>query len=242
MATVNRLLGASILGTGGDEVINYVLDIMYAKVEYTVMQRTVHIHPTIAELLSTVLVELSLWRRWPGMPRMLLFEPLRRMRMVPRVLSVNVGIPKDIDWRGKTVHTAIWKEPVQGRHTVRRLNIDGDGQGDLAGYGGEHRAVMVYRIDSYRYWERHFDRKFPTYGQFGENLTVDGLHDDDVCIGDHYQIGDALLEVTQPRVTCHRVGIRIDEPPMASLLVAHHRPGFYMRVLQEGDISAGDDR
>lgn len=161
--------------------------------------------------------------------------------MVPRLLSVNVGLPKDIDWRGKTVHTAIWKEPVQGRRTVRRLNIDGDGQGDLAGHGGEHRAVMVYQIDSYRYWERYFDRKFPTCGQFGENLTVEGMPDDAVSIGDRYQIGSALLEVTQPRVTCYRVGIRMDEPQMASLLVAHHRPGFYMRVIQEGEIGAGDE-
>jgi ferredoxin-NADP reductase/MOSC domain-containing protein YiiM len=161
--------------------------------------------------------------------------------MPPRLLSVNVGLPKDIDWRGKTVHTAIWKEPVQGRRTVRRLNIDGDGQGDLAGHGGEQRAVMVYQIDSYRYWESYFSRKFPTYGQFGENLTVDGLPDNEVCIGDRYQIGGALLEVSQPRVTCYRVGIRMDEPLMASLLVAHHRPGFYLRVLQEGDIGAGDE-
>jgi ferredoxin-NADP reductase/MOSC domain-containing protein YiiM len=163
------------------------------------------------------------------------------MTMLAVALSVNVGLPKDIDWRGKTVHTAIWKEPVQGRRTVRRLNIDGDGQGDLEGHGGERRAVMVYQIDSYRYWERYFGRKFPTYGQFGENLTVDGLPDNEVCIGDRYQIGGALLEVTQPRVTCYRVGIRMDEPLMASLLVAHHRPGFYLRVLQEGDIGAGDE-
>ncbi len=161
--------------------------------------------------------------------------------MLPLLLSVNVGLPKDIDWRGKTVRTAIWKEPVQGRRTVRRLNIDGDGQGDIVGHGGEHRAVMVYQIDSYHYWERYFGRKFPTYGQFGENLTVDGLPDSEVCIGDRYQIGGALLEVTQPRVTCYRVGIRMDEPLMASLLVAHHRPGFYLRVLQEGDIGAGDE-
>ena len=161
--------------------------------------------------------------------------------MLAVTLSVNVGLPRDIDWRGKTVHTAIWKEPVQGRRIVRRLNIDGDGQGDLEGHGGEHRAVMAYQIDSYRYWERYFGRKFPTYGQFGENLTVDGLPDNEVCIGDRYQIGGALLEVTQPRVTCYRVGIRMDEPLMASLLVAHHRPGFYLRVLQEGDIGAGDE-
>ena len=161
--------------------------------------------------------------------------------MGSRLLSVNVGLPKDIDWRGKTVHTAIWKDPVQGRRTVRRLNIDGDGQGDLAGHGGEHRAVMVYQIDSYRLWEDYFGRKFPTYGQFGENLTVDGLPDNEVCIGDRYQIGGALFEVTQPRVTCYRVGIRMGEPQMASLLVAHHRPGFYLRVLQEGDVGAGDE-
>src|SRR5271169_4889004 len=158
-----------------------------------------------------------------------------------RLLSVNVGLPRDFPWQGKTVHTAIWKEPVQGRRTVRRLNIDGDGQGDLLGNGGEHRAVMVYQIDSYRYWERHFGRKFPTCGQFGENLTVDGLPDNEVCIGDRYQIGGALLEVTQPRVTCYRLGIRMDEPLMASLLVAHHRPGFYLRVLEEGDVGAGDE-
>lgn len=161
--------------------------------------------------------------------------------MLPRLLSVNVGLPKDIDWRGKTVHTGIWKAPVQDRRIVRRLNIDGDSQGDLAGHGGEHRAVMVYQIDSYRYWERYLGRKFPAYGQFGENLTVDGLADNEVCIGDRYQIGGALLEVTQPRVTCYRVGIRMEEPRMASLLVAHHRPGFYMRVIQEGDIGAGDE-
>jgi ferredoxin-NADP reductase/MOSC domain-containing protein YiiM len=168
-------------------------------------------------------------------------SPLRTRTTVPRLLSVNVGLPKDIGWRGKTVHTGIWKEPVQGGRTVRRLNIDGDGQGDLAGHGGEHRAVMVYQIDSYRYWERYFGRKFPTCGQFGENLTIDGLADNEVCIGDRYQIGGALFEVTQPRVTCYRVGIRMNEPLMASLLVSHHRPGFYLRVLQEGDICAGDE-
>ena len=161
--------------------------------------------------------------------------------MVARLLSVNVGLPKDISWRGKTVHTAIWKDPVQGRRTVWRLNIDGDGQGDLAGHGGEHRAVMVYQIDSYRYWERHFDRKFPTYGQFGENLTVDGLPDNEVCIGDRYQIGSALLEVTQPRVTCYRVGIRVDEPLMASSARGPSPARLLYASAQEGEIGAGDE-
>ncbi len=158
-----------------------------------------------------------------------------------RLLSVNVGLPRDIEWRGKTVRTAIWKTPVQGRRMTRRLNVDGDGQGDLAGHGGEHRAVFVYQIESYRYWQNQFGRNDFTYGQFGENFTVEGLADTEVCIGDHFRIGDALFEVTQLRVTCYRVGIRMNEPQMAALLVSHGRPGFYCRVLGEGEVGAGDE-
>jgi len=158
-----------------------------------------------------------------------------------RLLSVNVGLPRDIAWQGKTVHTAVWKAPVQGRRMVRRLNIEGDGQGDLVGHGGEHRAVFVYHIDSYHYWEGQLGRSDFTFGQFGENFTVDGLSDDEVHIGDRYWIGGALFEVTQPRVTCYRIGIRMNEPQMAALLVAHNRPGFYFRVLKEGEVAAGDE-
>ena len=158
-----------------------------------------------------------------------------------RLLSVNVGLPREIAWRGKTVYTSVWKEPVQGRRLVRRLNIDGDAQGDLHGHGGEHRAVFVYQMDSYHYWERELKRADFTFGQFGENFTVEGLADSEVCVGDRYRIGGALFEVTQPRVTCYRVGIRMDEPRMAALLVAHHRPGFYFRVLEEGEVGAGDE-
>lgn len=158
-----------------------------------------------------------------------------------RLLSVNVGLPRELAWRGETVRTAIWKQPVAGRVAVRRLNLEGDGQGDLAGHGGEQRAVMVYQMDSYRYWERYLQRHNFRYGQFSENFTVEGLPDDEVRVGDRYRIGTASFEVTQPRVTCYRVGIRLDEPQMASLLVAHHRPGFYLRVLEEGEVSAGDE-
>src|SRR5271169_4150951 len=158
-----------------------------------------------------------------------------------RLLSVNVGLPLDISWEGKTVRTAVWKSAVQGRRMVRRLNVDGDSQGDLAGHGGEHRAVFVYQTDSYRYWEKQLGRNDFSFGQFGENFTVDGLADDAVCIGDRYRIGGALFEVTQPRVTCYRVGIRMNEPAMAALLVSHHRPGFYLRVLEEGEVGAGDE-
>src|SRR6266496_1558851 len=161
--------------------------------------------------------------------------------LVPRLLAVNVGLPKDVPWRGSTVHTGIWKQPVAGPRMVRRLNIDGDGQGDLAGHGGEHRAVLVYQIDSYRYWQQQLGRDDFVYGQFGENFTVDGLPDDQVCIGDRYRIGEAEFEVTQPRVTCYRVGIRMDDPRMPALLVSHHRRGFYFRVLREGVVQAGDE-
>jgi ferredoxin-NADP reductase/MOSC domain-containing protein YiiM len=162
-------------------------------------------------------------------------------RRAGTLLSVNVGMPQDLDWHGKTVHTAVWKRPVRGPQQVRRLNIDGDGQGDLAGHGGEHRAVFVYQIESYQYWQQQLGRDDFEHGQFGENFTVRGLPDDRVCIGDRYKIGGALFEVTQPRVTCYRVGIRMNEPKMPAMLVAHHRPGFYLRVLEEGHVQAGDD-
>src|SRR5215813_10162284 len=159
---------------------------------------------------------------------------------MPVLVSVNVGLPKNVPWQGKTVHTGVWKHPVQGPAMVRRLNIDGDGQGDLAGHGGEQRAVLVYQLDSYRHWAQHFGRDDFGNGMFGENLTVDGMADDQVCIGDRYRIGEAEFEVTQPRVTCYRVGLRLGEPELPALLVSHHRPGFYMRVITEGHIQAGD--
>jgi ferredoxin-NADP reductase/MOSC domain-containing protein YiiM/ferredoxin len=160
---------------------------------------------------------------------------------VPKLLSVNVGLPREIAWQGKVVRTAIWKRPVSGRVFARRLNLDGDGQGDLKGHGGEHRAVMVYQLEAYRYWERELGRNDFEYGQFGENFTVEGLPDDEVCIGDRYTIGTAVFEVTQPRVTCYRLGIRMDNPQMAALVVSHHRPGFYCRVITEGEVGAGDE-
>lgn len=158
-----------------------------------------------------------------------------------KLLSVNVGLPREIEWEGRTVRTGIWKLPVPHRVFARRLNLDGDGQGDLEGHGGEHRAVMVYQIDAYRYWEKVLGRKDFEYGQFGENFTVEGLPDDEVCIGDRYSIGDAVFEVTQPRVTCYRLGIRMNNPQMPALLVSHRRPGFYLRVITEGEVGAEDE-
>src|SRR5262245_46942006 len=157
-----------------------------------------------------------------------------------RLLSVSVGLPRDGGWRGIIGGPRSWKEPVQGRRRGNRLNVEGDGQADLGGHGGEQRAVFVYQIESYRYWEERLSRRGLVYGQFGENFTIEGLPDDEVCIGDRYRIGSALFEVTQPRVTCYRVGIRTDEPQMPALLTSSGRPGFYLRVLEEGEVGAGD--
>ena len=139
------------------------------------------------------------------------------------LVSVNVGLPKEVSWRGKTVFTGVFKAPVSGPRRVGRLNVDGDGQGDLAGHGGEQRAVFVYQLESYRHWERELGRDDFVHGQFGENFTVEGLSDDEVCIGDRYRIGTGLFEVTQPRVTCYRVGIRMNDPRIPALLISHRR-------------------
>jgi ferredoxin-NADP reductase/MOSC domain-containing protein YiiM/ferredoxin len=160
---------------------------------------------------------------------------------VGRLVSVNVGLPKDVPWQGKTVFTGVFKEPVTGQRRVGKLNVEGDGQGDLEGHGGEQRAVFVYQLGSYRHWEHELERDDLVHGQFGENFTIEGLGDDEVCIGDRYRIGSATFEVSQPRVTCYRVGIRMEDPRIPALLVSHHRPGFYFRVLEEGEVQAGDE-
>jgi ferredoxin-NADP reductase/MOSC domain-containing protein YiiM len=157
-----------------------------------------------------------------------------------RLLSVNVGRPREVDWRGHRVLTSIWKSEVRDRRWVDRLNVAGDAQADLAAHGGEHRAVYVYDVSAYLHWERELGRDDFVYGQFGENFTVQGLPDDEVCVGDRYRIGAALFEVTQPRVTCYKVGLRMGEPRMPALLSAHGRPGFYLRVLEEGEVGARD--
>ena len=158
-----------------------------------------------------------------------------------KLLAVNVGLPQNVRWRGKTVHTGIWKHPVQGRCAARRLNLEGDGQGDLAGHGGEQRAVMVYQIrllsilgarsSPQRFHLRAVQRELHRGGPAGRR----GLHRRPIP---HRR---ALFEVTQPRVTCYRVGIRMNDPRIPALLVAHHRPGFYFRVLEEGEVGAGDE-
>jgi ferredoxin-NADP reductase/MOSC domain-containing protein YiiM len=157
-----------------------------------------------------------------------------------KLVSINVGQPREVEWGGKIVRTGIWKSAVSGPIFARKNGLEGDGQADLIGHGGEQRALMVYQLDSYRYWEAQLKRSDFVFGQFGENLTVEGLADSEVCIGDRFRIGTAVFEITQPRVTCFKVGIRMNEPQMPALLVAHRRPGFYFRVIEEGWIQAGD--
>lgn len=161
--------------------------------------------------------------------------------MTRRLLSVNVGRPAEVPWRGETVRTAIVKSPVARRLAVRRLNVDGDEQADLEAHGGEHRAVFVYDEASIRHWAAALGRDDLAPGRFGENFTVQGMEDGAVCIGDVFRIGSALLEVSQPRVTCFKVGMALGEPRMPSLLYRDGRPGFYLRVLEEGEVGAGDE-
>lgn len=158
-----------------------------------------------------------------------------------KLVSVNVGVPREVDWNGKPVKTAIWKSPVSGPVMARRLNLDGDLQADLLGHGGEQRAVLVYQTSSYQHWSEYLGRELEGFGVFGENLTVEGLEDSEVCIGDRFQIGEAVFEISQPRVTCFKVGLKLQRKELPAMLVAHGRPGFYMRVIQEGHICAGDE-
>jgi ferredoxin-NADP reductase/MOSC domain-containing protein YiiM len=154
--------------------------------------------------------------------------------------SVNVSMPKDIVHNGKTVTTGIFKEPVEGRVTLRRLNLDGDGQADLWGHGGAFRAVYAYSFENYAYWARELGRDDFTVGQFGENFTVEGMLEDDVHVGDVFRVGSALVEVSQPRVPCYKLAIKMGIEGFQNQFLASGRMGFYFRVLEEGEVGAGD--
>jgi ferredoxin-NADP reductase/MOSC domain-containing protein YiiM len=158
-----------------------------------------------------------------------------------RLLSVNVSLPKEITHKGKTVTTGIFKEPVKGRIKVNTLNLEGDGQADLIGHGGIFRAVYVYSYDNYAYWEKELNRDDYKYGQFGENFTVEGMLDNEIHVGDRFKIGSALFEVTQPRVPCYKLAIKMDVEGFYSKILSSGRLGFYFRVIEEGEVGAGDD-
>jgi MOSC domain-containing protein YiiM len=158
-----------------------------------------------------------------------------------RVLSVNVSLPKIVEYGGETVETGIYKEPVAGRLMLRKLNLDGDRQADLRVHGGVDKAVYVYSIENYEYWKQELGRDDFNYGQFGENFTVEGMTDDVIRIGDVFRVGDASVQVTQPRMPCYKLAIKMENPKFPKLFLLSRRTGFYLQVLEEGEVGAGDE-
>ncbi len=157
-----------------------------------------------------------------------------------RLLSVNVSLPKEISHNNKTVTTGIFKEPVQGRVVLRRLNLVGDGQADLENHGGEYKAVYAYTMEHFDYWKRELGRSDFSVGQFGENFTVQGMGEDDVHTGDLFRVGSAMVQVTQPRAPCFKLGLKMGSAHFPKLFLSSGRVGFYLRVLEEGEVGAGD--
>lgn len=157
-----------------------------------------------------------------------------------KLLSVNVSLPKEVPHKDETLQTGIFKEPIAGRRMLRKLNLDGDGQADLDNHGGVHRAVYVYSVENYEYWQDRLGRDDFSFGQFGENFTVEGMPEDEVCVGDVFRVGGALVQVSQPRPPCFKLGIKMGMAPFPKLFLASGLMGFYLRVLEEGEVGAED--
>jgi MOSC domain-containing protein YiiM len=159
---------------------------------------------------------------------------------MPRIVSLNVGLPREVEWRGRRVITGIFKSAVAGRLRVRRLNLDGDGQADLSVHGGPEKAVYAYPEEHYEYWRRELPGVELAPGSFGENLTTRGLAESDVRIGDRFRAGSAALQVTQPRMPCYKLAVKFQRDDMVKRFLASERSGFYLAVVEEGDVAAGD--
>src|SRR2546422_1111927 len=160
-----------------------------------------------------------------------------------RVVSVNVGLPREVAWKGRSVSTGIFKEPVQGRVMLRRLNLDGDRQADLSVHGGADKAVYAYPAEHYNYWRDELagmEMPFGPVGMFGENFTTEGLIEDAVNIGDRFRIGSAEVVATQPRMPCYKLGVKFGRMDIVRRFLASSRPGIYFKVSQEGEVEAGD--
>ena len=158
-----------------------------------------------------------------------------------KIVSLNVGLPREVMWHGQTVTTGIFKEPVAGRVALRKLDLEGDGQADLTVHGGEYKAVYCYPLAHYDYWKKELPgRKLPM-GMFGENFTTDGLSEDSVHLGDRFSVGSAEVVVTQPRLPCYKLGVRFQSDDMVRRFLASGRSGFYLAVTREGDVGAGDE-
>src|SRR5215213_8032776 len=157
-----------------------------------------------------------------------------------KLLSINVSRPREVAHGSATVTTGIFKEPVDGRVMLGTLNLDGDGQADLVGHGGIYKAAYAYSVENYEYWKRELGQEDLTFGWFGENFTVEGMTEDEVHTGDVFRVGGALVEVTQPRVPCYKLGLKMGLKGFEKTFLASCRVGFYLRVLEEGEVGAGD--
>jgi MOSC domain-containing protein YiiM len=162
------------------------------------------------------------------------------MTGAPTVLSVNVGTPRTVNYRGTPITSAIWKQPVDGRVAARGVNLDGDGQADRAVHGGVDKAIYAYSREDYDWWESELERPIAP-GTFGDNLTVAGLDPSAALIGERWRVGSAVLEVSEPRFPCHKLGVRMDDPRFLKRFAAARRPGTYLRIVSEGEIGAGDE-
>jgi MOSC domain-containing protein YiiM len=162
------------------------------------------------------------------------------MTVSPRVLSVNVGEPQTVNYRGTDITSAIWKEPVDGRIAARGINLDGDGQADRTVHGGVDKAIYAYSREDYEWWESELGRPLAP-GTFGDNLTITGLDPTAALIGERWRVGSAVLEVSEPRFPCYKLGVRMDDPRFLKRFAAALRPGTYLRIVTEGELGAGDE-
>jgi MOSC domain-containing protein YiiM len=158
-----------------------------------------------------------------------------------KLISLNVGLPRDVLWHGRTVTTGIYKQPVKGRVPLRTLNLDGDRQADLTVHGGAQKAVYCYPIAHYDYWKKELPGRELPAGIFGENFTIDGWQENSVHLGDQFLVGSAQVVVTQPRLPCYKLGVRFQSDDMVKRFLASGRSGFYLAVMREGEVAAGDE-
>ena len=158
-----------------------------------------------------------------------------------KMISLNVGLPREVIWHGRSVTTGIYKEPVEGRVALRKLNLDGDRQADLTVHGGEYKAVYCYPLEHYEYWKKELPGRELPMGMFGENFTVHGLLEEEVHLGDRFRVGSAEVVVTQPRLPCYKLGVKFQSDDMVRRFLASGRSGFYLAVTREGEVGAGDE-
>lgn len=163
------------------------------------------------------------------------------VQLAMKIVSLNIGLPREVTWHGRIVTTGIFKSPVAGRVMMRKLNLDGDAQADLTVHGGEHKAVYCYPLEHYAYWKNELPGRDLPMGIFGENFTAEGLREDQVHLGDRFSVGSAEMIVTQPRLPCYKLGVRFGADDMVKRFLASARTGFYVAVTREGEVGAGDD-